>query len=186
MSLQTRLASLITEIGSAFNADRARLAALEARRSAWASYVQSAAQNVNTGANESGPGVFVSNWAAERQDADFSYDGAAIVTVAGTPDIVELYAQVALQVPDANNSQRPNQICTVIRVNDGKVIGHSSTGYIRDATDHEQSSYNIKIVDTAPLANSQYTVNCLKETTNNGVVNTRPDRTRFQLKAEFS
>ena len=121
----------------------------------------------------------------EREDADFSIAGDSAVTVAGTPDHIDIRVQIHLKIADNLSIQRPNQICRVTR-NDGAIIGVSATGYIRDTADHEESSFNIAAMDTAPIANGTYTVTCQRETTNASVVPTVPESCKFQLKARFT
>ena len=114
-----------------------------------------------------------------REDSGISIDaGSQNVTIAGTPDHIEIMATVKVAIAQTLNAQRTAQLVQVVR-SDGKIITSSATGYIRDASDHEEASYNLSAIDYSPIADASYSVTALRETTLTSVVNM--ENTKSQL-----
>lgn len=144
-------------------------------------YRASTATNVN--ASTAGVTIPWDDAGNRRQDTGISINAASqVVTVAGTPNLVELSVTMKIAISNSSSVQRPNQIVEVIR-SDGLIIGASATGYIRDATDHEDSSHNIYCVDYSPLEGGSYRVLSKRETNSSGVVSLDPLRSQFVVMA---
>jgi len=90
----------------------------------------------------------------------------------GTPDRVRITAQVSQSIAQNANIQRPAPLLALQKLIGGTwtTIAESATGYIRDASDHEQSSNTITHTDPAPGTDPTYRLLSEQETANGGVV----------------
>ncbi|MEL6143606.1 MAG: hypothetical protein AAFU67_18550, partial [Bacteroidota bacterium] len=113
--------------------------------------------------------------------AGWDQTGVTEFTYTGSPDFVQIDLNMKVSIDNAQSVQRPNSVIEVVRVNDGKVVASSATGYIRDSSDHEESSYHISVIDATPTSNPTYKVTYIKESTNNGVVTVDPLKSSFSL-----
>lgn len=137
-------------------------------------------QNVN--ASASGMTISWDRVIDRRQDAGISIDVLnREVTVTGTPDHIEIGCNVKVSIDNLSNVQRPNQVVRIVR-SDGRVIASSATGYIRDASDHEESSYNLTAIDYSPINNGSYSITATRETGNAGVVSLNPNESQLNLR----
>ena len=111
-------------------------------------------QNLTTGA-----------W-VDNGDNTFSYQGNA--------EYIVINAQVHQEIANGGNIQRPAPVLHLERSNDGganwTIIATSANGYIRDVSDHEESSNNIFYRDIQPPQGSTYRLFSEQEGTIGGVV----------------
>jgi len=144
-----------------------------------AGYRCTTAQNINT--SNTGVNINWDNTTDRRQDTGISIDAShQNITVSGTPNHVELNVNLKISIDNLVNIQRPNQVIKIIR-SDGRVIASSATGYIRDASDHEESSYNISAIDFSPIQDASYRVVSYREATS-GVVSLDVDESQITLR----
>jgi len=131
------------------------------------SYLASASvdvQNVNTNG--------IIDITSQRIDQGWSFN-VNEYTYTGEPDKIIISCQIHQQIANNINRQRPAPVLNLEK-NDGtgwSVISKSATGYIRDASDHEQSSNTISFTDPSPGTNPQYRMSKEQDTTINGAVN---------------
>ena len=120
-----------------------------------------------------------------RTDPGITVDGASeSVTVAGTPNFIELSFVVKAAIANNVNAQRPAPVIELLR-SDGKSFGAAATYYIRDATDHEESSGTIHVIDSSPILDGSYSVTHRRDSTNGGVVSLDPVRSQFSIKVQY-
>lgn len=137
-------------------------------------------QNVN--ASTAGMTIAWDNPTDRREDTGISIDALSReVTVTGTPDHIEIGCNVKVSINNNSNVQRPNQVVRIVR-SDGRVMASSATGYIRDAGDHEESSYNLTAVDYSPINNGSYRITATRETGNAGVVSINVNESQLNLR----
>jgi len=161
MSFRTQVTACIQRIRDEFNALRSNTAEVDSTFLAAASVP---IQDVN----DNGTLAITS----ERADTGWTIAGN-VLTYAGTPDSVRITVMVKQAIANGVNIQRPAPVLS-LRKNGaaaGNEIANSATGYIRDATDHEESSNTIAIVDHNPGTNPTYTVATEQDSTQGGVVN---------------
>lgn len=121
-------------------------------------------QNVNTNA----PLTFGDAFA---NDGDWQHVGGANEFVFnGTADVIEVKVSVHQKIPDSASSQRPSPVLELYRNDDAVPVASSSTGYIRDASDHEESSNLIVFVDPDPSTLARYRVQARRDTGIDGAV----------------
>jgi len=91
----------------------------------------------------------------------------------GSPDYVIVNAQVNQSILQNANAQRPAPILNLEKLIGGvwNQVATSSTGYIRDASDHEQSSNTIFYRDVNPGANPEYRLSSGQESLVGSAVN---------------
>ena len=100
-------------------------------------------------------------------EAGWTADGTS-ATYAGDPKMVRVSINAAQRIADAANIQRPAPQLILRR--NGIEIARSSTGYIRDFSDHEESSNSISLIDYQPGPDATYTLERVQESSNAGVV----------------
>lgn len=116
-----------------------------------------------------------------RTDAGWSTDGL-VHQFTGDPDRVRVYLDLLVQIDDRERAERPNQVVWIENLNTGWFT-KAATGYIRDASDHETSSYNPANIDPAPGANPKYVVLATRESSNRESVYTIPNRGKLSFEA---
>lgn len=127
------------------------------------SYLSSNTVTAGQDVNDNGAIAFTS----DRDDA--TWDATANSrTYIGAPDRVRIKVNIHQRIADNINAQRPAPQVTLLR--NGVTIARSSTGYIRDTNDHEDSSNTIAIIDRAPGTDPVYTLTSTQESTNGSVV----------------
>jgi len=172
MSLQTRLAELIVAIKGA-------IPTIDV-----AYYRASTATNVN--ASTAGIDIPWDNVGDRDEGSVFQIrNGSTSVFVAGTPRYVQINVNIKISISNTAAIARPNQVVRLIR-SDGRVLASSATGYIRDAGDHEESSYNFSVMDVAPITNGEYRVVSFREGSNGNTVSLNPSESQLDLLASFS
>ncbi|MEL6277180.1 MAG: hypothetical protein AAFU03_18920, partial [Bacteroidota bacterium] len=122
--------------------------------------------------------------APTRLDGDWSFDGATdVFTCTCVPDHVDLKVNIKVSIANGSSVQRPVQVVEIVRISDGKIMASAATGYIRDASDHEEASYNFSVVDESPGVNPAYKITYIKEGSNSGVVTIDDTKSSFSLTA---
>lgn len=90
----------------------------------------------------------------------------------GAPDKVRVYVQISQSIGQGVNIQRAAPVVNLLK--GGQLVSRSASGYIRDATDHEQSSNSIVYIDHAPGVDPVYSLQAVRDSTNAGVVTSDP------------
>jgi len=114
--------------------------------------------------NDNGVITFTTN---TRLDSGWSQNNDALLYT-GEPDRVRINVQIAQTIAQNANIQRAAPQVSLTR--NGTEIARSSTGYIRDSNDHEESSSTIVFTDPTPGVNPEYALTSIQESTNGGVV----------------
>ena len=138
-----------------------------------------------TDINASTAGIFIpwDDAGFRRTDPGISIDAAhQNISVAGTPDHVVIEVNIKMRIDDTKSIQRPNQRIEIIR-SDGLVLAASATGYIRDTSDHEESSHNIAVTDFLPIADASYTIKSSRESGSSDLVPLDPARSQCVVRA---
>lgn len=121
-----------------------------------------AIQNVNI----NGPLLFDastridSRWTHVAATNEFSYSGQ--------PNRVRIVVLSAHEIPGNVNSQRPAPVLSLFR--NGTLVSRAATGYIRDTSDHEESSNLISLLDVSPGTDPVYTIEASRDSTITGTV----------------
>lgn len=110
--------------------------------------------SVDPGQNVNDTGAIAT--AVDALDAGWSTPAAGQLEFAGSPDKVKIHAHVHQSIAQGANIQRPAPVLELYR--NGTLITSSATGYIRDFSDHEESSNTIVWSDRAPGANPLYEI----------------------------
>ena len=128
--------------------------------------------------NDVGPVQFLAN---NRADAGWSHaTNGSVFTFTGSPDRVHISCMVSFRIRDIENIQRPAPIFDLYR--NGQLTQCSArTGYIRDATDHEEASATIAWTDPAPGINPSYEIRSRRDTLRTNSINC--DRGHFTAEA---
>lgn len=100
-----------------------------------------------------------------QNDGDWQHvAGSNEFIFVGTADVIEVKVSVHQRIPDSASSQRPSPVLELYRNDDAVPVASSATGYIRDASDHEESSNVIVFVDPDPSALVRYRVQARRDT----------------------
>lgn len=113
-------------------------------------------------------------WTSQLSEGDWVDNGNNTYTYNESADYIVINAQVHQEIPNTVNRQRPAPVLVLQSSPDGTVwtnIAESATGYIRDATDHEESSNSLFYRDVAPATGTSYRLLSIQESTQGGVVN---------------
>lgn len=185
MSLQTRLSALITAMKGDFVGLHDRISTLEGITLPTPPQVAAFRCVTAFNVNSSTAGVYIP-WDAtdannRRLDAGITISGDhTSITVAGTPSYVHFAVNIVMEIDNALSIQRPNQVVTIER-SDGREFAGSSTGYIRDASDHENSSHNFTVNDAFPIADATYRIKSRRESGSGSPVTIMTDHTQFDV-----
>ncbi|MEM7377592.1 MAG: hypothetical protein AAF460_08815 [Pseudomonadota bacterium] len=88
-----------------------------------------------------------------RAEAGWAFTANSF-TFTGSPDRIRFSIQVHQVIANNVNRQRA---CPVLHLRrNGTIVATSASGYIRDATDHEESSASISFLDVTPGTNPVY------------------------------
>lgn len=105
--------------------------------------------------------------------AGLTLSTSSALSVVGAASWVRVEINVHGAIADTANAQRPAPVCELYRTSLGQVhLASAATGYIRDTTDHEESSFNLVFTDLAPGSNPAYEVRFRRDSTNGNAVNT--------------
>ncbi|MEM1225952.1 MAG: hypothetical protein AAGJ40_09645 [Planctomycetota bacterium] len=119
-------------------------------------------QNINDTGN-------VTFAASTRADSGWSHStGSNSFSFSGSPDRVRVDVMVSAQIANNVSGQRPAAVIELRK--SGVVVCSSRTGYIRDSTDHEESSHTIVFCDPSPGSNPSYTMTSRRDSTNSTTV----------------
>ena len=109
--------------------------------------------------------------AASHNDGDWQHvAGSGEFAFTGSADIVEVRVSVHQKIPDSASSQRPAPVLELYRNDDTTPVASSASGYIRDTSDHEESSNTLMYVDRDPSTLTRYRVRGRRETNLSSVV----------------
>ena len=109
--------------------------------------------------NDNGP----INTTIESLDSGWSMSGNGELSYSGSPELVRLAAHVHNEIPGNVNVQRAAPAVELSR--NGQLLTTAATGYIRDASNHEESSNTIYFVDHDPGVDPVYSIASLREST---------------------
>ena len=121
-------------------------------------------QNMNLAGGE----VTISN---RRLDEGWEQADNTLVYT-GSPDRIRINVSIPQQIANNADAQRAAPIIVLRR--NGEPIARSATGYIRDFSDHEQSSQTISYVDSAPDSNPVYDLIKEQDSAINSAVTSNP------------
>jgi hypothetical protein len=110
-------------------------------------------------------GTLDSGWS--NSSGDISYTGS--------PSVIEIAVNIHGAIDNASNIQRPASIVELWR--GSTLLATYATGYIRDATDHEEASWSGYFIDRSPGTNPSYQIRTRSETTQLGAVTTQDPST---------
>lgn len=116
---------------------------------------------VNAGQNVNDIGAVATT--VDRLDTGWSSPNAGQLAFTGSPASVEIQSHIHHTIGNTTNAQRPAPVLELRRNN--TVIATSATGYIRDASDHEESSNAIMWVDNNPGTDPVYSLTTRRDTT---------------------
>jgi hypothetical protein len=102
-------------------------------------------------------------------------NSSGTITYTGSPTLVEIALNIHAAIDNAANIQRPAAVVEIWR--DSTLLATYATGYIRDATDHEEASWSGYFIDRSPGTNPDYEIRTRSDSTNLGAVTTQAPST---------
>jgi hypothetical protein len=100
------------------------------------------------------------------------------VAFTGSPTVVVVRVNIHGTIDNAANIQRPAAVVELWRTSGTPTnLVTMATGYIRDATDHEEASWSCSYLDTTPGTNPAYEIRTRRDSTNTGAVTSQSPST---------
>ncbi|MEL6273697.1 MAG: hypothetical protein AAFU03_01155, partial [Bacteroidota bacterium] len=120
--------------------------------------------------------------AFQRQDNGWSTNtGSTEYVYSGSPDMVQLN----LNILASGNATRANSILQVEKWNDSlsswEALSAAATGYIRNSSGHNTTSYNSSVSDMNPGLNPRYRVTHQRETATAATVTLDAIKSNFEM-----
>lgn len=122
-----------------------------------------ASADVTPGQNVNDTGTI--NITSSRLDTGWAQAGDSLEYV-GEPDRVRIDVNVSQEIGNTDNIQRAAPVLVLQR--NGIEVARSATGYIRDTSDHEQSTNTISFIDPTPGVDPTYSLVSETDTTITG------------------
>lgn len=112
-------------------------------------------------------------------------NASGVLTYTGSPTDVVVRVNLHGAIGNTANAQRPAAVVELWRSSGTPtMLTTMATGYIRDATDHEEASWSCSYLDMAPGTNPSYELRTRRDSTNAGAVTTQaPSTVSFEARS---